>query len=135
MDPDSVGLNPAWRTALIHAVAGESWPEGTPAGVIQQLRNNLKQDVTKLEALAPGSGSYFNEVRVEVLPAESLSIPNLAALGSQASLYEEHPETTFFGSHYNKLKAIKDIYDPHQLFIVAEGVGSDEWDSTLNCRN
>ena len=52
----------------------------------------------------------------------------------QASLYEKDFKKTFFGSHYNKLKAIKDTYDPQGLFIVASGVGSDQWDGSLNCR-
>lgn len=52
----------------------------------------------------------------------------------QASLYEKDFKNTFFGSHYRKLKAIKDKYDPQGLFLVASGVGSDEWDGSLNCR-
>ena len=38
------------------------------------------------------------------------------------------------GSHYSKLKAIKDKYDPYGLFVVAEGVGSEEWNKELTCR-
>ena len=52
----------------------------------------------------------------------------------QASLYEPNPAHSFFGSHYKKLRAIKAVYDPFDLFIVAEGVGSDEWDGSLTCR-
>jgi hypothetical protein len=37
-----------------------------------------------------------------------------------------------FGSHYDKLKMIK-IYDPVDLFVVGDGVGSDDWDTSLNC--
>jgi hypothetical protein len=32
------------------------------------------------------------------------------------------------------LGRIRDAYDPQGLFIVAEGVGSEKWDSSLNCR-
>lgn len=53
---------------------------------------------------------------------------------TQASLYESDPKKTFFGSHYDKLLAIKEKYDPYDLFVVAEGVGSDKWDAELNCR-
>jgi len=76
------------------------------------MRADIEGLTRKVEALAPGSGSYFNE----------------------ASLYEEHPKNAFIGSQYGRLRAIKDIYDPHGLFVVAEGVGSEEWDSSLNCR-
>ena len=41
---------------------------------------------------------------------------------------------TFFGRHYDTLKEIKARYDPTGLFLVAEGVGSDEWDKELKCR-
>ena len=41
---------------------------------------------------------------------------------------------TYFGSHYDRLKAIKDTYDPSGLFIVTASVGSEDWDDDLNCR-
>jgi hypothetical protein len=50
-------------------------------------------------------------------------------------MFERDPKFTFFGDHYNRLKAIKKIYDPIDLFIVREGVGSDDWDTSLNCRS
>lgn len=53
---------------------------------------------------------------------------------AQASPFEPNFKQAFFGSHYDKLRAIKGVYDPQDLFIVTEGVASDEWDSTLNCR-
>jgi hypothetical protein len=49
-------------------------------------------------------------------------------------MFEQNPTYTFFGSHYSRLKAIKSVYDPVDLFVVTEGVGSDDWDMTLNCR-
>ncbi|KAI0360106.1 FAD-binding domain-containing protein [Trametes cingulata] len=112
VDPSSTGLNPAWRQASAHAIVGTIWPEGTNATVIVQHLQTLKDNTAKLRALAPQSGAYINE----------------------ASLYEPNPKQTFFGSHYQKLKAIKKVYDPVDLFVVAEGVGSDDWDKTLNCR-
>jgi hypothetical protein len=62
-----------------------------------------------------------------VFRTEGLRLP-------QASLYEDNPKETFFGRHYDKLKEIKSIYDPIDLFLVAEGVGSDQWDKELKCR-
>lgn len=52
----------------------------------------------------------------------------------QASLYEPNPAHSFFGSHYKALRAIKAIYDPIDLFVVPEGVGSGDWDVHLHCR-
>ncbi|KAL0946201.1 hypothetical protein HGRIS_012461 [Hohenbuehelia grisea] len=111
--PDSTGLNPAWRNAVTHVGAFQGWPEGASASVIAAHGNKLQGEVSKLEKLAPGSGAYFNEA----LP------------------FEPRPQTTFFGSHYKRLKAIKKTYDPASLFLVANGVGSEDWDSSLNCRH
>jgi len=65
-----------------------------------------------LEAIAPDSGAYLNE----------------------ASRYEFDWKKSFFGTHYDKLRAIKQKYDPESLFLIYEGVGSDEWDADLVCR-
>ncbi|KAI0094878.1 FAD-binding domain-containing protein [Irpex rosettiformis] len=112
VDPDSAGINPAWREALVHVATGQTWVDGTPLTEIVAAKERVKAYTLALENLAPGSGSYFNE----------------------ASLYCTDPKQTFFGSHYEKLLDIKKTYDPHDLFIVAEGVGSEEWDASLNCR-
>jgi hypothetical protein len=112
IDPDSTGLNPAWRRALAHVLFSESWEEGTSMSEINRLRNQLAQTLQRISDLTPGSGAYFNE----------------------ASLFQPDFSYAFFGSHYEKLKMIKDIYDPVGLFIVTEGVGSEDWDKSLNCR-
>ncbi|OBZ79722.1 putative oxidoreductase ORF5 in fasciation locus [Grifola frondosa] len=112
VDPDSTGLNPAWRKALVHAIFSTGWPEGTPAAVIHEVEASMKQNMTNLRALAPESGAYFNE----------------------ASLFEPNPAYAFFGDHYDRLKSIKKHYDPLDMFVVTEGVGSDDWDAQLVCR-
>ena len=43
-------------------------------------------------------------------------------------------EKSLFGSHYERLKQIKVKCDVDDLFLVAEGVGSDDWDKSLNRR-
>ncbi len=106
------GLNPAWRRAAAHVVVGTAWPDGATADEINQARAELKANTATLRAIAPDSGAYFNE----------------------ASLYEPDPKQAFFGAHYGPLRAIKALYDPLDLFIVAEGVGSAEWDAELTCR-
>jgi hypothetical protein len=40
---------------------------------------------------------------------------------------------SFFGAHYNKPRAIKQKYDPQSLFLVHDGIASDEWDADLVC--
>ena len=47
---------------------------------------------------------------------------------------EPDPAYAFFGEHYGALSAIKARYDPTDLFIVVEGVGSERWATQLTCR-
>lgn len=61
VDPDSTGLNPAWRKALVHLLWGTGWQEGTPFSEIKQLRAVIAQSLTRVSELA-GSSAYFNEV-------------------------------------------------------------------------
>ncbi|KIJ61684.1 hypothetical protein HYDPIDRAFT_115467 [Hydnomerulius pinastri MD-312] len=111
IDPDSVGLNPAWRKALLHVTFGQTWPEGAAADDIDSAIDLIKQGLKSVHKLAPDSGAYFNE----------------------ASLYEEDPQGTFFGAHYEQLAAIKAKYDPGSSFLVQGGVGSEYWDKDLRC--
>lgn len=62
VDPDTMGLNPAWRTALLHAIFSTSWAEGTSVDVINSIMDEVRQNMTTLRGLAPHSGAYFNEV-------------------------------------------------------------------------
>ncbi|KAM6494756.1 FAD binding domain containing protein [Amanita muscaria] len=112
IDPDSVGVNPAWRQAIGVFESIVTWPEGTSTAGINRLRQIAAADLESLNAISPNNGTYLNE----------------------ASLYEKNFQNTFFGSHYARLKEIKGVYDPNDLFIVAEGVGSEDWDKSLNCR-
>ncbi|KAF5347664.1 hypothetical protein D9758_014858 [Tetrapyrgos nigripes] len=110
--PDSAGVNPAWRNANALMYSAAMWEEGVTVDEYRVIQEKLKNDLAVLESLAPGGGTYLNE----------------------ASMYEPNPQHTFFGDHYERLKCIKDTYDPTGLFIVASGVGSEDWDSSLNCR-
>ncbi len=64
------------------------------------------------EVVGTDAGSYSNE-------ADSLE-PNF--------------KTTFYGPYYDRLSEIKRKYDPHDLFIVVKGVGSECWDSDGFCK-
>ena len=43
-------------------------------------------------------------------------------------------QTTFFGDNYKRLEAVKQRYDPEDMFIVSAGVGSERWDEEGICR-
>jgi hypothetical protein len=112
VDPDSTGLNPSWRKALSEVYITAYWPEGSTIDFIFQQIDKMKQSTLILDKLTTDSGSYLNE----------------------GSLHELDFKKSFFGSHYDKLKLIKDKYDPTSLFVVPAGVGSDDWDRELICK-
>lgn len=62
VNPDSTGLNPAWRKALVHAVFRTTWDEGASFSEIEQARAELAARLKKVSDEMPGAGSYFNEV-------------------------------------------------------------------------
>ena len=58
-----MGLNPAWRNSLAYTIIITSWEDGANLTEINAARQRLIQDMKTLEAIAPESGAYFNEVR------------------------------------------------------------------------
>ena len=60
MDPDSAGLNPAWRKAGLHSVWAGGWPEGTSAEGINAVATLVKQRLDIANKLIPNGGAYFN---------------------------------------------------------------------------
>ncbi|KAH7886480.1 hypothetical protein F5I97DRAFT_1829115 [Phlebopus sp. FC_14] len=62
VDPDSAGLNPAWRNAIVEAVCGFSWEDGTSHEDLQVQIKQLKSWINAMHDLTPSDGAYFNEV-------------------------------------------------------------------------
>ena len=63
-DPESMGLNPAWRNSLVYMTLGMHWQDGANSTEIEAGRQRLIQDMRILEGIAPDSGAYLNEVTV-----------------------------------------------------------------------
>ena len=143
MDPESTSLDPAWRNSLAYTTLGTGREDGVNSTQIEAARQLLIQDMKILEGIAPESGAYLNEVRI-TRPFHTtfrfsffffcIKLSDQAVGRVQAFRYEFDWEKSFFDAHYDKLQAIKREYDPESLFIVYEGVGSDEWDADLICR-
>ncbi|KAF2279265.1 FAD-binding domain-containing protein [Westerdykella ornata] len=106
-------VNPAFRTALMHAQAYEEnawWDTTAPV----RSREELKKRHDRLQfymdtywkAITPGGGSYMNE----------------------GDMQEPDWQQAFYGSNYARLKQIKRKWDRHGLFWVIGGVGSEEWE-------
>jgi hypothetical protein len=62
VNPDSTGLNPAFRTALIHLIWATKWREGTSISEIKQLRAIVAKSISDMSKLV-GSSAYVNEAR------------------------------------------------------------------------
>ncbi|KAF7377579.1 hypothetical protein MSAN_00180600 [Mycena sanguinolenta] len=110
----SSAVHPAWRTAKTHLVLGSEWDDSASLTEINQARH------------------FFQNVQVPIL--EELAGPNAGSYSNEADVLEPAFQTTFFGPNYDKLSAIKQKYDPDDLFIVGAGVGSERWDEWGLCR-
>jgi FAD/FMN-containing dehydrogenase len=54
-------------------------------------------------------------------------VPQPASYLSESDFFESQWQLAFWGSNYARLREIKDRYDPHGLFFVHHGVGSEDW--------
>ncbi|KAI5798912.1 FAD binding domain-containing protein [Geopyxis carbonaria] len=99
-------VNPAWREAGLHALAGYLIPENSTAAEVAALREKYTVDVFQpVRDVTPGAGCYQSE--------GAYSEPNW--------------HQAFHGSHYARLAAVKKSRDPGSLFYADKGVGSEEW--------
>ena len=97
---------PGWRDAIMSILVIETWNFSLPRAVSEaegdELTNNV---VPQLADLSPGAGAYMSEADFQ-LPT-----------------WKED----FYGSNYERLRAIKTKYDPDDLFYGQTAVGSDVW--------
>lgn len=98
-------VTPGWRGTLLDMVlyTNFSYTNWTTNIVNQQLMTN--ELVPELEKLTPGGGAYLSE----------------------ADFQQPNFQQTLFGSNYPRLLAIKDKYDPNDIFYTLTGVGSERW--------
>ncbi|KAL4913584.1 hypothetical protein BDW62DRAFT_220630 [Aspergillus aurantiobrunneus] len=108
-------LNPAWREAATHITIGASWDPNASLAEQELIRKNLAElEVERLRSVegAHKMGAYLNE----------------------ANAYEKDFQSSFWGSNYPRLYAIKQKWDPTGLFIMRSGVGSEDWDAEGLCK-
>ncbi|KAI1138398.1 FAD binding domain protein [Hypoxylon sp. FL0543] len=108
---------PAWRDGILTLLTFAPWDYESTRDV-NMAADKYLLDVTipALTALTPGGGTYLNE----------------------ANFQQTDWQQSFYGANYAKLKRIKKIYDPQDLFFANTAVGSEVWvpdaDGRL-CRN
>jgi FAD/FMN-containing dehydrogenase len=54
-------------------------------------------------------------------------VPNPGAYVSESNYFESGWQQAYWGSNYPRLVEIKKKYDPDGLFIIHNGIGSDDW--------
>jgi FAD/FMN-containing dehydrogenase len=54
-------------------------------------------------------------------------VPDAGAYVSESSYFEKDWQGAYWGTNYQRLRAVKAKYDPDGLFFVHHGVGSEDW--------
>ncbi|KAI0548720.1 FAD binding domain protein [Xylaria curta] len=104
--PSSNAVLPAWRDAILTVLAFAPWDyESTVMTNVNAEDYLIDVTVPALKALAPEGGAYLNE----------------------ANRRQTDWKQSFYGVNYEKLRLIKKIYDPNDLFYGETAVGSDTW--------
>ncbi|PTB44833.1 uncharacterized protein TrAFT101_000301 [Trichoderma asperellum] len=100
----SNAVNPAWRTAYVHALNGEPFGPFNKSEE-QRAKEILEREFQPLRDLTPRGGAYINE----------------------AFPFEKDWQQTFWGSNYAKLLKIKRRVDPTDVFWCSPCVGNERW--------
>ena len=74
----------------------------------------------------------FSSIARPVL-ADLAGGPSSGSYSNEGDVLEPNFQVTFYGTNYARLKNIKAIYDPNDLFIVPTGVRSEYWDADGMC--
>ena len=105
--------NPAVLDAFALAIIAAEGPPAFPG------MSGPGPDLASARDDAAGIGMAMNEL-MRVAPAAGSYI-------SESDYFERDWQTSFWGTNYPKLAAVKHKYDPAGLFFVHHGVGSEAW--------
>jgi FAD/FMN-containing dehydrogenase len=106
-------MNPAVLDAFALVISGAQQPPAYPGmaghepdrSAARRHAQAIDRAMSELRALLPSAGSYVSE----------------------SDFFEPAWQEAFWGSNYQRLRAVKDSYDPDGLFFVHHGVGSEDW--------
>ncbi|KAH8900512.1 isoamyl alcohol oxidase [Thozetella sp. PMI_491] len=97
---------PAWRNTTVHLQITTPWSDTASwEDMINAQIRMTNEFVPQLEAVAPNSGVYLNE----------------------GDFRTPHWKKDFYGVNYERLLAIKRVWDPDCLLYGLKNVGSDMW--------
>ena len=104
--PDQVAANPQLRRTIFNLNIPLPLNYTNWAATREAQHKTTHDMMPALQALTPGGGAYLNE----------------------ADPHELDWQTSFYGSHYERLLAIKHKYNPDGIFYARTGVGSERWE-------
>ncbi len=116
--------NPAVLDAFALAITGEAqgpafrFPDHPP-GVAYPGIPGHEPAIKKAHAYAASIDKCMSRLRAIV--------PSGGAYVSESNYFQPDWQQAYWGSNYARLSEIKKKYDPDGLFIVHNGVGSEEW--------
>jgi FAD/FMN-containing dehydrogenase len=109
----NTATNPEVLTAFALAISADSESPAYP-GIAghepddaqgRKSAARIHASMDELRAVAPANGSYVSE----------------------SNYFEKQWQQSYWGTNYSRLAAVKTKYDPHGLFFVHNGVGSERW--------
>lgn len=107
-NPDNA-VNPIWRENEIHVIIGAAYPD-VPSAELGEVRE-LDRKVTE-----------------EWDAAFKKATPNGGQYGNEGDYNDPEWKKSFYGKSYERLKKIKEKWDPEGLLWVRTGVGSEDWE-------
>lgn len=109
----SNAAQPAFSDAFLSMIVGAAWSWTRSWHETAQLQDDLIHEVMPaLEGATPGADAYVNE----------------------ANWQQQNWQQVFYGSNYDRLRAIKTAHDPHDLFYGLTSVGSEVWTADADGR-
>lgn len=109
--PDN-GVAPWWRESVAVCLTFSLYNWTLPQSEMLSRKAWLADRITPLvEAATYDSGAYLNEADPFVYPADQ----------------PEKWQNAFHGTHYPRLRHIKDTYDPEAVFYANTAVGAEDW--------
>ncbi|KAI2617831.1 FAD-binding domain-containing protein [Hypoxylon sp. NC1633] len=104
--PDNA-VNPAWRTAVLHAIDIAAWTQDMYTELITIWSNVLTSDWgARWRSVSPTSGAYLSE----------------------SDYIEPDFQRSFWGDKYDRLYQLKKKLDPWDVFYAQNAVGSEHWE-------
>lgn len=132
-----MAAHPGWRTSLVDVAIAGFWDFNATPDEVRAVRQAVTDSMAKTRALTTGDkyAQYLNEVRHRFgYFFHSPFFLSLTFSLAQPDLLVPDWQAANWGSNYPRLLRLKQRYDPQNLFIVKQGVGSEFWDDNQLCR-